>query len=492
MLTDYLPEPPGSAAAGAALPGGAKAGSGLPITGSDVIRLPCIRPSVGKEALLELLHMQTELLARLEDITHYPLEDDDDALRLIASVTHALSDPVVRLVRNVHYAQVYARSKFDNNASWIGPHRLTIVNMPPMPVWMPDLSDYQGLIDTQYMPCPALVTERQDKAFRYLLSSAATVHSGMVWASDLLKTYAFQEIQAALLACAAPCRPDWRDCPRVESVRDYERAKHDEYTLVRTRVVSHDQLLTLYDRPAVAHRMNRLAILTWGLAGGAGLKPDGSGYGPLAPRVFIEPRAVSLCRFTVALYLLTFLLPLLRETVDVTRLHSFGSEGNPTPDPGRYTLASQKSQALDQKGIPHQSFFLQPGQPDMFPSEMEAMSFARQGGRHLPYFTVINNDTGLEELLVPSREGTTARLRRMYGMPEPEMLAALPDALERLTAIEEAEFGRRLEDRLGALYLGLRDVRPAFVEGVESRSPDECPPEDLFHCFLLEKSEDSL
>lgn len=487
MLTDYLVTPSGSADAGA--------GAEFPFKFQPAriskptvkgTRLPGIRPSVSQEDLLALLRMQEELVERVEREAPDRWKDRHTMDELIAETTKALPDTLVQTVRNVYYAQMFARTQFQNGAPWAGPHHLSILN-PDYHLWQIAHGNYRycGLIPAGSIPEPPYGSRKQEQAIRYLISTAATVHGGMVWALDFLKTYAFQQIQGALLVCAAPCRPDWHSGRFAEVVSDYGKGEWAEAHVFRARAVTHRQLLTLYDRPRVTQNLIELATHAWFSATDEGLRPAASGYGSLYRMLHHTVFAPDLHSQVIALYLLTFLLPLLRDiAVDRLRAQAWRK---PVTESRRFVLRNF-GQFLDQKDITHRAYLRQPGQSALFPAEMEAMSFARQANRLLPYFVIKDNDNGFLWLLVPGLEQTAARLRRMYGMPEPELLIALPAGLERLTAVERPDFGGHLEARLGALYQGLRDVRPVFVEHAEPRSAQECPPEDLFHCFLLEES----
>jgi len=130
----------------------------------------------------------------------------------------------------------------------------------------------------------------------------------------------------------------------------------------------------------------------------------------------------------------------------------------------------------------------------------EARFQAKQGSRWPSSCTVINAGagvvlpafravelTGIVSLLVPANKKVTALLRRAYGLPEVDVLAALPPSMCDIMLPASEEFPLIIERLTGGTYAGYCNVEDYLTLSEHPTEPDS--EGKLFHKFLLKEVE---
>lgn len=443
--------------------------------------VPVYRPAMTKAELRSLLDMIVLLERRIEAFSG--IMHPCDARNMIFEAVGKVSEELHTRCHNATCALRYAltRPAEPGLGAFYGQRLDYVKQLTDINRYKPN--SYKGILWFT-LPLPPFKNKHTEKAFRYLLSCATSFHGGLAWAADCLNDFMPSEIQAALLLCPSPCRPDWAECPMTELMAAYAAGVYREAEIVACRGPSLSQASTMYGRRLDGGKMRLFAIQARSLymdnndlSGLAGIvDPFGSSapWGPDNHGMF-QP------------YIAGQIAMALRVTV-VSQKYDAARLGEQPPEPPRHTILGSLPEGLFKPrmpGVRHSLHNSRRAAEQGFPETIGALGLTRLANIFIPYFLARETQTGFIQALIPSTRQAASLLRGLYGLPEPTPLLRLPPDMEKLADVMSASYGDTLQMHFpGTLYAGLMDIRPLLHHG-EPRPIDACPPPDIFHNLLL-------
>lgn len=444
--------------------------------------VPVYRPAMTKAELRSLLDMIVLLERRIAAFSGkiQPI----DVRNMIFEAVSKVSEEMHTRCQHAAWALRYAQTRSRDNKGLNSYYGLTIDHLRQYTNINEYTSTaYRGILRFS-QPLALFKNVHTEEAFRYILSCAASFHGGLAWAADCLDDYTPNEIQAALLLCPSPCRPDWAECPMTELMAAYAAGVYREAEIVACRVPSVSQASTRYGR-----RLNGLQLHDFASQART-LYINNNDPSDLADIVdqfgytnFMSPDI----RGMFLPYILGQMAMALRVTLVSQKYDAARHREKPPEAPRHIALGSLPAGLFKPRmpGVRHNLHNSRRAAEKGFPETIGALGLTRLANIFIPYFLARETQTGFIQALIPSTRQAASLLRGLYGMPEPTPLLRLPPEMEKLADVMSASYGDTLQTYFpGTLYAGLTDIRP-LLHGGEPRSIDACPPPDIFHNLLL-------
>ena len=317
---------------------------------------------------------------------------------------------------------------------------------------------------------------------RYMLSTAAAIHSGMRPAvnAGYAADYSLSEIRAALMLCSGPMHSDWRTAPLETLVYDYAYSVLDENRVVRRRMYREFEYMESIPLCARKNMIDAYAIFR------SIVKTDFPSIPSRSTVLFWNsrtstPMALHITNIPYAIGVLaTMVYPQARAFVALEERTADVVVEEPV-----YHLLFDKDIVLPDVQMPTEFFNKAISEAVAFPESVRAFRIGNANPRYVPYFIGLDPRDMQRYLLIPSTKKAAALLMRVYGIHEGSSLAPPPPDMLGFLDFHTESFGFDVEIYLpSSVYRGLIDFR-AFCTGEDPRDESECDLEELFHRILL-------
>lgn len=365
---------------------------------------------------------------------------------------------------------------------WIAP----VWNPAKQAISIPTLSklDYKAtLVRGLLAQEPTLRGEIRDSLqYRYMLSTAAAIHSGMRPAvtAGYAREYPLTEIRAALMLCAGPMHTDWRTVPLEKLFYDYAYSVFDENRVVQRRFYDEIEYARGFPYPLENVRMAITSMSFEAVPCIIPVMPCGDLIGSLVRRRYaLTSSDVAFVPFILGA---SAVISYSKARAYVTLSES--KPPIPVEEP-KHHIVFDRDTALP--GVQLQTEFFDKAMPgaEAFPESVRAFRIGNASPRYVPYFIGFDPQDMQRYILIPSTKRAAALLRRVYGIPEGSALAPVPADMQGLLDFHTDSFGFDIEFYMPVfVYRGLIDFQ-AFCTGNEPRDEQNCSLDELFHRILI-------